>query len=86
MHKLMVLTDALRYHMRKNFLQRVSTLQDDGYMVQFMTCREDSDMWFASLRYLSEKRTITIVAYPHKNKLIQKKDGTIVHDGILCVV
>ena len=86
MYKQMELSDSLRYHMRKNFLQRVSTLQEDGYMVQFMTCREDSDMWFASLRYLSEKRTITIVAYPRKNQLIQKKDGTIVHDGILCVV
>ena len=62
--------------------ERVASLLDDGYRVMFRASGFYSDMWYVSLRHKNGHK-VTITAYWKANKIVQKTDGRVTHEGSL---
>lgn len=69
-------------HARLVFNERVTSLLDDGYHIMFRSSDELDSLWFASLRHHNGNRVL-ITAYPYENRLVQKTNHIVTHEGAL---
>ena len=64
------------------FDQRVDSLKEDGYRLLFKSTGDVPDVWFASLRHRNGNR-VTLAAYWKRNRLVQRTNGIVTHEGSL---
>lgn len=73
---------SLRLKAVRAWNERVSGLLDDGYSVVFRSSGISSDWWLASLHHRNGNR-IVLTAYWKTNRLIQRTNGRVTHEGTL---
>lgn len=75
-------TSLQKVRAMRHFSERVQSLIDDGYDVQFRSCELNANFLWASLRHHNRNR-VFIYAYVDRNQFVQKTNGVIVHEGAL---
>lgn len=65
------------------FNERIDSLIEDGYVVQFKTMTAADNLWFATLRHRSNGNRILLKAYPLENSILQYTNKVITHKGQL---
>lgn len=61
------------------FNERVSSLEEDGYVVQIRTVTAIDNVWFATMRHRSNGNRIVIKAYPLENRIVQFTNKICTH-------
>lgn len=65
------------------FNERISSLIEDGYVVQFKTLTAVDNLWFATLRHRSNGNRVLLKAYPLENTILQYTNKRLTHKGSL---
>lgn len=61
--------------------QRIRSLVDDGYIEVIYT--DMTYYIFAKLRHRANGNVVTITAYPHMDRMIQKTNGKVTYSGTI---
>ena len=61
--------------------QRIRSLVDDGYIEVSYT--DMTYFIFAKLRHRTNGNVVTITAYPHMDKMVQKTNGKVTYSGTI---
>lgn len=72
----------LKLKAERTWNDRVSGLLIDGYKVVFTSSGISSDWWLASLLHHNGNRVV-LTAYWKTNRLIQRTNGRVTHEGTL---
>lgn len=61
------------------FNERVSSLVEDGYVVQVRTITAIDNVWFATMRHRSNGNRVVVKAYPLENRIVQYTNKICTH-------